>query len=319
MSYLFLSTGVFVISYYTFRVAFLFFDIFMKPGKQLTDYGAGKGNYAVVTGATDGIGAALSQVLAENKFNLLLISRSADKLKEKKDQFSKLGVTVKTLPVDFAKATDADWATIKKEVNSLPVSILINCVGISHDFPKPFEEEDEERCQMIMDLNVMALTKMTRIVIPQLKEKKNGLILNMGSFASLIPSPFLAMYSGSKSFVKSFSLAIGAELKPFGILVQHINTYYVVSKMSKVRNPSFTTPMPKEYAVNLLSHIGSGCGTIEPYTSVPYFSHALMNFVVENCLPRKFWLDFNHNMLSGIRKRAIAKKARENAAKIKSS
>ncbi|OLY82348.1 Very-long-chain 3-oxoacyl-CoA reductase [Smittium mucronatum] len=315
---LFLCAGIFVVAYYVFRIAFMFVDLFLKPGKSLTDYGAGKGDWAVITGATDGIGAALAKVFAQRKLNLFLISRSQEKLETEKTKLEGLGVSVKILPVDFSKATEADWNSIRNALKPLPVSILVNCVGISHEFPKPFEEEDEERCQTIIDLNVMALTKMTRIVIPKMKSRKNGLIINMGSFASLIPSPFLAMYSGSKAFVKSFSTALGAELKPHGILVQHINTAYVVSKMSKVRNPSWTTPMPKDYAVSMVEHLSNGCGSVDPFTSVPFVSHALMNFVIENCLPRIFWLDYNYNMLSGIRKRALNKAAKEKAAAIKS-
>ncbi|PWA03551.1 hypothetical protein BB558_000229 [Smittium angustum] len=316
---LFYGIGIFISGYYISRLIFLLFDIYLKPAKKLTDFGAGKGDWAVITGATDGIGKALATELAANKMNLILISRSESKLEETKKELQKDGILIKTIAVDFAQAKDSDWDLIKQTIKPLRTSILINSVGISHEFPKPFEEEDQERCDTIIELNIKALVNMTRIVVPKMKERKNGLIINMGSFVSLVPSPFLAMYSGSKSFVKSFSQAIGSELFPFGILVQHVNTYYVVSKMSKIRKPSFTTPLPDVYARSLLSHIGSGCGTIEPFTSVPFLSHALLSFVIENCFSRKFWLDIYHNMLQDVRKRALAKQARIAAEKEKTN
>ncbi|PVV03320.1 hypothetical protein BB560_002217 [Smittium megazygosporum] len=271
-SYIFLGLGVFTFSYGFFRFLFMIVD-FIRPGKALFTYGAGRGNWAVVTGATDGIGKALSIELAKNKFNL-------------------------------------DWDRVKSVMENLTVSILINCAGLSHEFPKPFETEDEERCDDIIEVNINSLTKMTRLVIPQMKSRRNGLILNIGSFVSLVPSPYLSVYSGSKSFVQSYSAALGAELERFGILVQYVSTYYVVSKMSKIRKPNFTTPTAEVYAKSILSRIGSGCGSLYPYTTVPYFSHALIHFAAQNLFSPKFWLDFSFNHLEGVRKRALKKQAR---------
>jgi 17beta-estradiol 17-dehydrogenase / very-long-chain 3-oxoacyl-CoA reductase len=73
-----------------------------------------------------------------------------------------------------------------------------------------------------------ATLKVTKIVVPGMVSRKRGLILTVGSFASLIPSPLLAVYSGSKAFVSTWSQALGSELKGTGVEVELLNTYFVV-------------------------------------------------------------------------------------------
>jgi short-subunit dehydrogenase len=70
--------------------------------------------------------------------------------------------------------------------------------------------------------------KVTKLVIPGMVSRKRGLILTVGSFASLIPSPLLAVYSGSKAFLSTWSQALGRELKGTGVEVELLNTYFVV-------------------------------------------------------------------------------------------
>lgn len=74
-----------------------------------------------------------------------------------------------------------------------------------------------------------ATLKVTKLVVPGMIARKRGLILTVGSFASLIPSPLLAVYSGSKAFVSTWSQALGSELKGTGVEVELLNTYFVVS------------------------------------------------------------------------------------------
>lgn len=70
---------------------------------------------------------------------------------------------------------------------------------------------------------------MTKLVLPGMLERKRGLILSVGSFAALVPSPLLAVYSGSKAFLKTWSQALGSELEGTGVHVELLNAYFVVS------------------------------------------------------------------------------------------
>lgn len=143
---------------------------------------------------------------------------------------------------------------------------------------------------------------------------KNGLIINLGSFAGLVPTPFLSVYSGSKAFLSSWSQAIGAELAPKGVTVQNVNTYFVVSAMSKIRKANFLIPMPKPYVRSVLGQIGISGGASTPYTSTPYYSHAVANWLIDNVLSRGFWVKKNYDIQVDIRKRALRKREREAAA-----
>lgn len=106
---------------------------------------------------------------------------------------------------------------------------------------------------------------MTKLVLPGMVARKRGLILSVGSFAALIPSPLLAVYSGSKAFLQTWSQALGSELEGSGVHVELLNAYFVVSssivkvdrraytvskqtsKLSKIRKSSWMIPTPATY------------------------------------------------------------------------
>ncbi|KAJ1720250.1 hypothetical protein LPJ53_005101 [Coemansia erecta] len=299
--------GIAVVAYYASLVLTFLYDIFVRSGVKLSKFGAGQGYWAVVTGCTDGLGREAALELARKKFNVVLISRSATKLASVAAEIEALGVESKTVVVDFASTTAATWEEIGNVVNSVRVGVLINNVGISYDYPMYVEEASEETVDGLVDINMRSMIKMTRLVLPQMKERKQGLILNSGSFAALLPSPFLAMYSGSKGFVKYFTQSLASEVQRDGIVVEHLQTYFVCSNMSKTRKATFMIPMPKPYIRQVFAKIGVQGGSSEPFTSVPYFSHGILAFVAEHLVPKQTALDYNYKLLSGLRKRALKK------------
>jgi len=120
---------------------------------------------------------------------------------------------------------------------------------------------------------------------------RNGLILNIGSFASLTSSPLLAPYAGSKAFLQNWSQALSSELEGKGVDCWLINTYFVVSNLSKIRRSNFFTPYPNTYVRSVLSHIGLQCGAVaHPYVSTPYWTHALAQWVVDHTWTKKGWM-----------------------------
>ncbi|KAJ1963531.1 hypothetical protein GGI12_002003 [Dipsacomyces acuminosporus] len=310
----FTYVGISVVAYYVSLVITFVYDIFIRSGIKLEKFGAGKGYWAVVTGCTDGLGKEAALELARRKFNIVLISRTQSKLDSMAEEINALGVETKTIAVDFAKVSTEKWAEISEVLNSIRVGVLINNVGVSYDFPMYVEDVSEETVNSLVELNITAMIKMTRIVLPQMKERKNGLILNNGSFAALLPSPFLAIYSGTKGFVKLFSQSLASEVAKQGITVEHLQTYFVCSRMSKTKKPNFLIPLPKPYMKVVLSKIGVQGGSSEPYTSIPFFSHALLGFLAERFAPKQTAIDYNYNLLGGLRKRALKKLEREQAA-----
>ncbi|KAF9585785.1 hypothetical protein BGW38_000761 [Lunasporangiospora selenospora] len=312
---LFGAIGLATVALKTLSLLRVLVDVFLRSGINLKKYGAGRGGWAVVTGASDGIGKEFAFQLASKKLNLVLVSRTASKLKAIAEEIEqKYNVETKIYAMDFAKGADQDYQDLKKLLDPIEVNVLVNNVGTNHEIPTPFEQETNEIMKNIVEVNINAAMKMTKIVVPQMIARKNGLIINLGSFAGLVPTPYLSVYSGSKAFLSSWSQAIGAELAPMGVHVQNVNTFFVVSAMSKIRKASMLIPFPKPYVRAVLGQIGISGGASTPFTSTPYYGHALANWVIDNLFTRSYWVKHNYDIQTDIRKRALRKREREAAA-----
>ncbi|KAJ1662796.1 hypothetical protein IW140_004987 [Coemansia sp. RSA 1813] len=308
---IFTYIGIGVVAYYISVVLTILYDVFLKSGVSLKKFGAGQGAWAVVTGCTDGMGRETALELARKGFNVMLISRTQEKLEAMAKEVRQLNVEAKVLAVDYANVSAEKWTQIAQELDALRVGVLVNNVGISYDHPMYVEEVQEEVVNSLIELNMRAMVNMTRIVLPQMKERKNGLIVNNGSFAALVASPYLSIYSGTKGFVQYFSQSLASEVASHGILVEHLQTYFVCSRMSKMRRPTFLVPMPKPYIQCAFRKIGVQGGSSEPFTSIPFFPHALLAFATQKMVPKQFAINQNGSLLSSMRKRALKKKERE--------
>lgn len=222
----------------------------------------------------------------------------------------------------FDASTDApsNYSSLKKLVNSLEnVTVLVNNVGQSHSIPVPFLETSEEELQSIITINNLATLKITQAVTPKILEstkklKTKGLILTMGSFSGLTPTPLLATYSGSKAFLQAWNNALARELSPQNIDVQIILSYLVTSAMSKIRRTSALIPNPKQFVYFTLKQAGTKHGGAqERYaTLTPYWSHALFHWWINAIVGvwSKLVININYNMHVDIRKRALKKAER---------
>lgn len=281
---------------------------------QLRKYGK-KGTWAVVTGASDGLGKEFASQLAAKGFNLVLVSRTQSKLdalsRELRLKWS--GLQTKTLAMDYSQDNDADYERLAELVAGLDVGILINNVGQSHSFPVPFLETARDELQNIITINCLGTLKTTQIVAPIMQKRKNGLILTMGSFAGVMPTPYLATYSGSKAFLQHWSCSLASELKPYGVDVQFATSYLVTTAMSKVRRTSLLIPGPKPFVRAALGKIGLDSTETFPNTYTPWWSHAVFKWVIEKTVgsTSAFTIWYNKKMHIDIRNRALRKAARE--------
>ena len=242
------------------------------------------------------------------------MSRTASKLDALAAEIkSKYNTPTKTLAMDFAANNDDDYAKLKALVDSLDVAILINNVGASHSIPVPFTQTDQSEVNSIITINCMATLRVTQLVAAGMVQRKRGLIITMGSFGGLFPTPLLATYSGSKAFLQQWSTALGSELAPYNIQVELVQSYLVTSAMSKIRKSSAMVPNPRTFVKSVLGKVGRTGGAQEwTYTSTPYWSHALMQWSVNVFVGsgNKLFLTYNKWMHQSIRKRALAKQAR---------
>jgi len=270
---------------------------FLRQGKNLQKYGS----WAVVTGATDGIGLALAKELAKRKLNIFLIARDSQKLKNvSKELEEKYQVATQFLEIDYTNFNNERQESLKRAVNALDVGILINNVGMSYPFPNYFNEIDNGLVDSLIQLNIESTLRMTRIFLPIMANRKRGAIVNMSSASSLFPAPLLTHYSATKAFVDYFSLGLHYEYKNRGVDIQVQNPLYVTSKLSKIRRASLTTPDPTTYAKAAIKQIG-----YEPQIS-PYWVHALILWV-GSWLPQRILAGGIGGMHKGILARALKK------------
>ncbi|CAO1639153.1 unnamed protein product [Sympodiomycopsis kandeliae] len=236
-------------------------DCYVYPGIPLSRFGPNKkdpsqASWALITGATDGIGKEFALQLASKGFNIVIASRTQSKLDQVKADIVTKGVAVKTVAIDFNKATEDDYARLGAAINDVPLSILVNNVGLSHNMPVAFADTSIEELESIAEVNVRATLRVTRLAVPILKANPRGLILNLGSFAGSVPTPLLTTYAGTKSFLIGFNRALNEELKRVGITSLLLNTYFVQTSMSKIRKSSWSVPTPSQYVSQVLSKLG---------------------------------------------------------------
>jgi uncharacterized protein len=173
---------------------------------------------ALITGASGGIGYELALLFARDRFDCILIARSRDKLTELAARLEN-EFRVKTLVIvkDLSRPTAVD--EIYEEVTAEPmqVDVLVNNAG----FPVfgLFNETDLRIELEMLQVNVIALTALTKLFLKPMIERRSGRILNLGSTASFVPGPLMAVYYASKSYVLSFSEALSNELRGTGVTV----------------------------------------------------------------------------------------------------
>lgn len=190
---------------------------------------------ALITGATSGIGAATSNLLAANGFDLILTGRRNKRLVElERDLMSKYKIQCLLLCFDVRKLEQVQMALDSLPENWKAVDVLINNAGLAvgMDTLDSGEIDDWER---MIDTNVKGLLYITRTVTPWMKKRKSGQIINISSLAGKESYPMGAVYCGTKHAVQAISHAMRIELLPFGIRVSTVAPGMVDTEFSKVR------------------------------------------------------------------------------------
>lgn len=175
-------------------------------------------NTALITGASSGIGKELARIHAERGGDLILVARSKAKLEVLKEELeNKHGVIVKVIVKDLteAEAPQAIYNQVKQE--GIIVDYLINNAGFGGR--GKFHERAWEQDLAMINLNIIALTALTRFFLPDFVQRNNGKVLNVSSTASFMPGPLQAVYFATKAYVTFFSNAISEELHDTKITV----------------------------------------------------------------------------------------------------
>lgn len=174
--------------------------------------------YALVTGASSGIGLALAEALARRGRNLILVSRHRDMLESIALEFTqRFGVEVLFRACDLGEPLRLSGFLLELEEGERQIDLLVNCAGIGNSGPFLAQEWAQE--QDLLDLNVLALTRLCHTVGNLMAVQGGGQILNVASVMGFQPGPWMSTYAASKAYVLHFSEGLREELKKTGVKI----------------------------------------------------------------------------------------------------
>ncbi|XP_065197236.1 very-long-chain 3-oxoacyl-CoA reductase-like [Sycon ciliatum] len=261
------------------------------------------GEWAVVTGATDGIGKAYAEEFARCGLNVFLISRTQSKLDQCAAELAEKfpDREFRTLALDFSGGAEV-YGPLQTVLPELDVGVLVNNVGMGYDYPMPYHEVSEDLAARMVNVNVLSMAMMTRIVLPGMVERHRGAIVNVGSASGLVPTPFLALYGGSKAFADFFTRAMEAEYAGKGVTFQSVMPFFVATKLAKIRRPRIDAPSPTTFVRSAIRTIGVSSRT------QGYWVHSLIACLAYRNLPGFALTRLISNTNSNLRKVALRKK-----------
>ncbi|PIB00931.1 Very-long-chain 3-oxoacyl-CoA reductase [Cercospora beticola] len=244
---------------------------------------SGEPAWALITGATDGIGRGFAEELCQQGFNVIVHGRNPEKLEnERKKLLSRWPErSVRTLCIDAANE-DGNVEALEKaaaEYRLLDLRILVNNVGGTGRMVSsvPLHQRTAEESRFFVDMNLRFPTEITRILLPQLRDNTPSLILNLSSVTANFGIPYLSIYSAAKGYNQSFSRCLTAEMKAEGVDVEVIGL--VVSAVATdhyTRPQSMFVPNSRKFAQAALGVVGCGRTIV-----VPYWGHRVQSWLLE--------------------------------------
>ncbi|XP_063305524.1 very-long-chain 3-oxoacyl-CoA reductase-B-like [Pelobates fuscus] len=240
------------------------------------------GRWAVITGATDGIGKSYARELAKRGHDVVLISRTLEKLKNVASEIEQeFGRKTKIIQADFTRGSEM-YQSIEDGLKGMEIGILVNNVGMSvSNPPKRFLDipNINKATTDMINCNILSVLQMTRIILPQMVVRNKGLIINLSSEAGNRPIAMSFIYSASKAFVDFFSRGLHAEYQSKGITVQCVMPLFVSTPMTSRMKTNIFVKSADDFAREALNTVGytnrtSGC-----------LSHSLQSYALELLLP----------------------------------
>lgn len=251
--------------------------------------------WALVTGASSGIGRQFCEVLAQKGWNLVLVARRESLLKSAQEELQKkYSIDVAFITADVSK--EEDRQRILNAMTTYQISFLVNNAGI---FARaPFAEQDMLTLQSMMDINILGLTHLTHGAVLYFKNKKEDCyILNVGSLNSFIPIGESSVYSGTKAYVKSFTMAIAEELKGTNI---HLTCVCPGGTESEMLNFSGleVTAKGQNFVMSAEAVARSGIeATLNKKSLFVPGSHNKLLTIINRLMPEKLMINISSNVL----------------------
>ncbi|RMH64567.1 MAG: SDR family oxidoreductase [Cyanobacteria bacterium J003] len=221
----------------------------------------------LITGATGGLGQAFAQAFADRQHHLILTGRSRDALEALKTRLSQK-VSVLCIPQDLSEPGAACRLYGQIQSLGLAVDVLVNNAGFG-DYGA-FGDRDRQQLTAMLQVNITALVELTHLVLQEMRPRRQGTIINVSSIAALQPLPYLAVYAATKAFVRHFSEALWAEVKPWGIRVLAVcpgpTATNFFERADMTRNPALIAQQdrPEQVVAETLAALQTDGATVIP-------------------------------------------------------
>lgn len=261
----------------------------------------GQKDTALVTGASTGIGLELARVLAAHGHPLIIVARDSEKLKTLAGRLqAEYSVAVNAFEKDLSKLGAAQdlWSELSE--SNLRIDILVNNAGVGAY--GEFQNEPLQELERMQMVNVVALTSLTRLALPEMLARKHGRILNLASVVAYQPGgPRMAVYYATKSYVLSFSKGLARELEGSGVSITALSPGLTKSSFEQKTGASGTAlykffPQMSAEAVAIAGYRGLMRGR---RVVLPGIATKILSFAGE-LPPRAIALEVNHLLLKQV-------------------
>jgi len=238
-------------------------------------------NVALITGASSGIGKELAFIHAKQKGDLVVVARRKEELESLKTEIEKkYNVEVKVIVKDLTQNNASQEIYNELKQDGVELEYLINNAGFGGI--GKFHERDWTKDEAMINLNILALTALTRLFLPDFVERDSGRILNVSSTASLIPGPLQAVYYATKAYVTSFSNAIAEELHDTKVTVTALLPGATETEFGKISGMDKTSMFESTASARKVANDGYKAmmkGELNKISGLPFSQKLMMAFV----------------------------------------
>lgn len=284
------------------RFSSFFFQKFIRSGTNLQKRYGLNNSWAVITGASDGIGKAFCESLAQRGFNVCMIVRNVTKgeqaLKELQEKYPKISTAL--VQADFSLCPQDPIAFFQRvqedleKKNVLDIAILVNNAGYA-DMNRLHKMKEKDIADMIA-VNVYPVAFLTRALVGKMKlREKKSLVISLASVSAVIPFPFLGVYGATKAFNHQFSKSMAEEYHG-KIDFLSLKPNYVSTKMTKLKAGGMII-LPRECAEACLREAGKETET------AGHWKHQAMEWIIKNLVPTKLTRGQSEKILGRIEAR----------------
>ena len=254
-------------------------------------------SWALVTGATSGIGESFTRLLASNKYNVVLVARDLPRLQERAQGLeAKYGIKTHVIQADLA--TDEGCLTVEKHILENHIDVLINNAGFGTS--KAFTMSTLEIEQQLLDVLVRAPMRLMHVALPLMKQRNQGIIINVSSVAGFIAG---GSYSASKSYLTVLTESLHTELAATNVKVSALcpgftrTEFHQRGKMSMKGVPNFLWLNSDRLVEQSWKDVMKGKAV-----SVPGWQYKLLVFIVQTLVPRSLVRKVGMNLRNKQRK-----------------